>query len=214
MSDELIRPARRLDAARWRDPRLLAGVLVLITTTAIGARWATTANDTTQYWSVSEAVRAGDPVQRSDFVATEVRLPGETADRYLAVADELPAGLDDLVWSRDVSPGALLDRTDLRSAGDQPLRELPVGVATGAFPPDLARGDRVQVWVGPGPGEESEIPARLVLDDVRVQAAGAPESSLGGELTRTVVVEVEARDLEGDQVASLAAGYVTIVRVS
>ncbi|WP_050760885.1 hypothetical protein [Aeromicrobium marinum] len=207
------RPARRLQLRRWRDPRLLAGVLVLLTTTTVGARWVATSDDTVQYWMLADAVTAGDPVQRADLVATSVRWSDSTAEGYLAVDDDLPAALGSLRWTRDGRAGDLLDRAAVQVGGDRTTREVPLNVTVGAFPPGLARGQLVDVWVGPGPGDDSVEPAVLVLDGVRVLQAGEPSSSVGTELSRTVVVDAGDAGVDGGQVARLASGHVTVVGV-
>ncbi|MEH3034018.1 MAG: hypothetical protein PGN07_08245 [Aeromicrobium erythreum] len=86
--------------------------------------------------------------------------------------------------------------------------ELPLVVAPGAAPTDLVRGDRVDVWTGPGPGDDTGLPARRVLGGVPVVSVG--RGSGGG---RTVVVDVGRRPLAPAVVAAVGAGHVTLVRV-
>ena len=206
------RPARRLTVRTWRDPRLLTGVALVVGATALGARLAVAQDDADRYWSVRADVRAGEPVSADDLVAQRAGLTGAAAERYLLVDAELPADLDDLVWAHDVEAGALVEESAWDGAGEG-SGHLPLRIATGSLPSDLGRGDRVDVWVGPGPGDDPELPAEQVLSAVRVMDPGGDASALGTDLTRTVVVDLGEVDLTGTDVAALAARHVTIVRV-
>lgn len=209
--DTTTRPARRVVVRRWRDPRLLAGVVLVVGATALGARVVVEADDTIEYWAVSHDVRAGETVARDDLVATRVRLDGASADAYVRVDDELPGDLDALRWSDDLGAGSLVDR-DAWATGGESRGHLPVSVQTGFLPADLRIGDLVDVWVGPGPGETADLPAARFASGLRVLDAGETET-LGASVTRTVVLDLGSETLRGEQVAAIAAGHVTLVRV-
>lgn len=203
----------RLEHRPWRDPRLVLGVLLVLVSTVLGAAAVAAASSSTSYWAVRSDVRAGDPVKRTDLVRAEAHIP-EDADRDLVATDEtLPARLDELVWARDVGDGALVSREALVSRRGGSVTELPLTVTAGAAPTDLQRGDRVDVWVGPGPGDDAGQKAVRVLRDVRVVSSGA-SASVRGALSRTVLVDVSEAELSGSVVSTVAAGHVTVVRVS
>lgn len=207
------RRAERLRLRPWTDPRLLLGALLVLAATVLGARLVALGDDSVEYWSVSADVRAGTAVGADDLVATRVRLDGDSAGRYLRVDDELPAALADLQWGRDVAGGELLAIDALVRRGATDVRQLPLTVTEGAVPTDLAAGDDVEIWVGPGPGEDGGTPSQRVLADARVLSTGADAGSLGGALARTVLVEVPATSLTGDVVSIVGTGRVTVVRV-
>lgn len=209
--DATTRPARRVVVRRWRDPRLLAGVVLVVGATALGARVVVEADDTVQYWAVSDDVRSGDAVGRDDLVATSVRLEGASAQAYVRVDEELPGELDALRWTDDLDAGSLVNR-DAWAAGGESRGHLPVSVQTGFLPDDLGAGDLVDVWVGPGPGEPTELPAERFASGLRVLDAGQSET-LGASVTRTVVLDLGSETLRGEQVAAIASGHVTLVRV-
>jgi hypothetical protein len=98
-----------------------------------------------------------------------------------------------------------------RQAGE--VTQLPLTIASGAAPADLSRGDRVDVWVGPGPGDDAGQDAERVLRDVRVVSSGG-SGTVRGAPSRTVVVDVPDAELTGSVVSTVAAGHVTMVRVS
>src|SRR5689334_20554978 len=92
-------PVRRFDAAPWRDPRLIAGVLIVVASTALGGWVVAAADHTVTYWATRSGVRAGDPVQRADLVAVYAKVPSRTARGLLRTDQALPARLNDLRWA-------------------------------------------------------------------------------------------------------------------
>lgn len=203
----------RLEHRPWRDPRLVLGALLVLVSTLVGAAVVASAGSSTGYWAVRSDVRAGAPVQRSDLVMAEAHLPADAARHLLATDQALPARLDDLVWAQDVADGTLVTRTALADRGREDVTELPLTVLSGAAPTDLRRGDRVDVWVGPGPGDDTGQRSVRVLRDVRVVSSGGSVPIEGG-LSRTVLVDVPEDELSGSVVSTVAAGHVTMVRLS
>lgn len=205
------RTTNRLQYRTWTDPRLLLGIVLVLGAAVLGARTVAAADDRITYWSVAEDVAAGSALSTDQLAPTRASLEGPVADTVLRTDEELPAAVDDLRWSQDLPAGTLLSAEHLVLAQDVATTELPLSVGSGAAPPDLARGDVVDVWVGPAPGEPSAGAARLVLESVRVAAEGG---GVEGASTRTVVVELGEVDLDGDVVAAISAENVTLVRRS
>lgn len=205
--------ATRLEHHPWRDPRLILGVLLVLVSAVLGAAAIAAGTSHTGYWAVRAEVRAGDPVKRSDLVRTEAHLPDDAARHVIRTDEALPARLADLVWKRDVGNGALVTRSVLTTQEADGVTELPLTITAGAAPTDLRHGDRVDVWVGPGPGDDATLKATRVFRDVRVVSSGGP-SAVRGAPSRTVLVDVSDADLSGSVVSTVAAGHVTMVRVS
>jgi hypothetical protein len=206
--------AQRLRVRPWRDPRLLIGVLLVLGATVLGARIVAAQDDTTEYWAVRSSVVPGDRVTADSLRATRVRLSAGTAGNYLRVDEEFAAPLDDLVWAHGVAAGSLVDRNALVRRSTATHSQLPLSIAEGAAPDDLSRGDLVDVWVGPGPGDEPDAKALRVLESVRVVQSGDDSAALGGSPARTVLVDVDDSELHGSVVSTVAAGHVTLIRVS
>lgn len=177
----------------------------------LGARTVAAADDRVTYWAVAEDVGAGSTVSTDQLTPTRASLEGPVAEGVLRTDDELPAAVDDLRWAQDLPAGTLLSPQHLDRVHEVATTQLPLSVGAGAAPSDLARGDLVDVWVGPAPGETAGDPARLALESVRVVSEG---SGVDGASTRTVVVELGEVVLDGEVVAALGSGYVTVVRRS
>lgn len=206
------RPAR-LEHQPWRDLRLLLGVLLVLVSAVLGAAAVAAGSNSTGYWAVRSDVRAGDPVERTDLVAADARVPAGAARHLMRTDDPLPGRLKELVWSRDVGEGALVSRTAMANRRAGGVAELPLTVTSGAAPADLARGDRVDVWVGPGPGDDPGAKSVRVLGGVRVVSSGG-SAVVRGAPTRTVLVDVSDAEVNGPVVSTVAVGHVTMVRVS
>lgn len=198
----------------WREPRLILGVLLMLGATVLGARVAAAGDDSVEYWAVRSAVTPGDAVSKDMLEPTRVRLSGESAGNYVRADEEFEAPLDTLVWAHELSAGSLVDKTSLVARSGQSHGELPLSVAEGAAPGDLQRGDLVDVWVGPGPGDDPAGETVRVLEAVKVLQTGDDAAALGGSLAETVLVQVDESHLGTSVVGTVAAGHVTLVRVS
>lgn len=208
-----MRTARRIAVHPWRDPRLLLGIMLVLLSTVVGAKIFAAQDDTVAYWSIRASVAAGDAVERENLVATRVRLGAAASDNYLRVDDEFPARIGELSWAHDARAGALVDGYAFVVDGEQSAGELPLNVASGSYPRDLRRGDSVDVWVGPGPGQSTEDLSIQVLQGARVLSTGRDSSAIGGSLARTILVGVDAGKLANKTLSAISAGHVTLVRV-
>ena len=203
---------RRLEQRPWRDVRVVLGVVVVLASTVLGGVVMASQDRRSEYWALRDDVAAQDRVTRDDLVATSAHLDGSARRMALAVDDELPAALDDLVWRHDLRAGSLLRADDLGPRSRRPVVELPLSVALGSAPHDLSRGQVVDVWVGPAEGDTGGV-ARRLLADVPVVSVGRGGSVSGGA-ARTVVGDAGTRELDAAVVAGLGAGRVTLVRHS
>lgn len=188
--------------------------MLVLGATVLGARLVAASDDTVEYWSVRDEVAPGDRVERSDLRPTRIKLSGAAAQNYVRADEEFAAPLDDLRWAHGVSAGSLVVKNALVPAASVGRGELPLNVTQGAAPADLARGDTVDVWVGPGPGDPSTDRARQVLDAVRVVQAGGSGSADLGAAAQTILVDVDESRVDPTVVAAVASGHVTLVRVS
>lgn len=197
-------PARRATMSRWRQPRLLLGVALVLASAALGGWLFTSARDSTDYWIVREAVVAGSAVQAEQLAPVQGRVDAIAARALLAVEDGVPNG----VWVRDVPAGSLV-AADAVGAREEVGRQFPLAVASGAMPRDLAAGEVVDVWSGPGPESGSGLTAQRLLTAVPVLSVSRPDGTGG----RTVVVDTGAAGPTAEVVAAAGAGHLTVVRV-
>ncbi|ABW15179.1 SAF domain protein [Parafrankia sp. EAN1pec] len=166
-------PARRLGRRRWRDSRLLIGVLLVLVSVVAGARLFATA-DRTRQWVVAAAdLPAGHIVVDSDLTTATAHLDGAMSDRYYP--GDRRSELLGATLARPVSSGELLSGADFAGEGAAATRLVPVIVKAGRVP-DLSPGDHVDVFVyQPGaaaPPETGGDPAQPAQEGQAVAGAG------------------------------------------
>jgi hypothetical protein len=190
----------------WRDVRVIAGVLLVLSSAVLGGLLLAAADHTEGYWAVSRDVRAGDAVRREDFTAVRAQVPAPTGASLLRTDRALPGRLSELRWSTDARAGTLVTASALASR--RGVVELPFSVPTAGLPGDLRRGDRVDVWSVP-----DESPARRLLSGVRVVSRTSATGITGGPGV-TLVVDAGGRTIDSKLMSALSRGRITVVRVS
>lgn len=203
-------PGARLSRRRWRDPRLVVGALLVVSSVLAMAWVVAASDDTLVVWAVTDDLPAGSPVTAADVAAVHVQLP--EVGPYLLAADPVPA---EAVALRDFAAGELLTSVGIDEPGDQSgLRVVTLPVLRNQMPADLEVGDRVDVYVVVrGSAGEPDGPPRLVLGSASVADVDDDAGAFGGTSLETGV----ALSVPGDQVADVvnaqARGTVTLVDV-
>ena len=169
------------------------------------------ADDTTSVWSVGADHRAGTPVDPDEFRRVDVHLGDVGAGRYVPADEPIASGQ---VWARDVHEGELLGAEAVRPPGSREVGQLPLIAAPGALPGDLARGDRVAVWVSAPSSSGKSSDAELVLDDMRVLSVSRAPAAMGGSTGFRVLLALDQRrpGKLGSALGAISAGEVTLVR--
>lgn len=196
--------APRLGAASWLDKRLVLGVLLVLTSVLIGARVLARADQSQQVWSATHDLAEGTVVAEGDLTLARARL-FDTSARYLAGAK--PVGY---VVVRAVSGHELVPVGALSTPGQEvPRREVTVSVLSGHLPPDLSRGEQVDLYVTP---EDKARGPRLVLPSLTV-ASVVRDGGLGATgQDQPVVLAVSPAQVLA-VVQALAEGRIDLVRV-
>ncbi|MCX6397001.1 MAG: hypothetical protein NTV23_10985 [Propionibacteriales bacterium] len=205
--------ATRLRVAGWRDPRLLAGVLVVALSVVAGSVLLARADDATVVWGVRRAVLPGTPLAATDLESRRVSMDADDLDRYLRAATEDPVGR---IVQREVGAGELVPAAALAAAGETPGVRVPLAVGELDLPPTVRVGSVVDVWVvsdaDRAPGARA---AERAFAGVRVVALGGEQDSLGPQTSRAVVVDVpgtqQAAEL-GGLIGRTAGGRVILTQ--
>jgi hypothetical protein len=180
-------PPLRNRRARWKDGRLLLGVLLVVGSALVGAKVLSAADNTTAVWAAGRDLPAGTTLSSSDLTTVRVRFTsGEAAGQYVAADAELKG----LVVTRPISKGEFVPREAASSKAQTEQTELPLSVAAGRLPTDTATGDQVDIWVVPKEGQ-----ARLLWDEVRVVQIEGQKGVSGGSARRQVLVGLTTKDV-------------------
>lgn len=181
--------ASRLRRPRWRDPRLLIGLLLVLASVAGVVALLQSADRTDAYWAAKQDLAPGAPLTPDQFVPVEANLSGAEG-RYLSA--DAPAPVDRVLVSA-VRAGELVPAAGVVEA--DPHERQPVGLTLAEpLPAGVGVGDRVDVWValpldeGRGFRKPERLASRVELSElvedsgsfgtgasVRVQAMIGPE---------------------------------------
>lgn len=176
--------AARLRRPRWRDPRLLTGVVIVAVSVALGSWVVSSASRTVPAFVADGALTPGEPLTADGLRAVDVRL-GAGTGRYLPADEPLPA---DLVVLRVVDDGELVPLTALGADAD--VRSVAVPVASG-LSDRIRAGAVVDLWFVP---------------DAPIASDAATHRPAPSTLARNVVVE----QVDADEGGMIVDGTVTL----
>jgi hypothetical protein len=202
-------PATRGRRSRWADPRLWAGVLLVLASLVVGARVFAAADDTVAVWAMSHDAVAGSRISSRDVRRAQVHFDDAAqAQRYLSATAPLSAAAR---LTRDVGAGELLATSAVSAGRSGVRRQLPLGVAASGVPAGLSPGDRVDVWAVPSSDSPPRRPPANALHDVTVTAvSGAGLGGLGGD--RQILVSLPAGTDVGAVLATLDGSSVVLIK--
>lgn len=188
-------PAARHRTARWLGPQTILGILLVLTSVAVGGRVISAADHTVPVLVAADDISAGQPLTPEMVEVRNVALDGAN-DLY--VTGDVGAGY---VAVRAVQAGELLPRSAVVSVGEaasgaQALRYVTLSVLASEVPSDLAVGDTVDVWVIPAAEVEDRTALRLA-DGLTVSATDIGGGALGVDGSHaTVTLAVAAADVD------------------
>jgi Flp pilus assembly protein CpaB len=194
-------PTQRTRRARWRDGRLVLGVLLVAVTALVGSRLLATADDTTAVWVAKRAIPAGERLTGDDLTTVDVRFTGDESEQYVTTDNKL----DGRVALRQIGAGELVPQEATAAKRDADRLEVPLAVAAGRIPADLAPGDLVDVWVvvkedraKTGDKAADEPPGAVaVWRGVQVVSVDATKASAAGSSSqRQVLVGLDPKQTE------------------
>ncbi|MGH3098756.1 MAG: SAF domain-containing protein [Streptosporangiales bacterium] len=201
--------ATRVRGPRWRDPRLLVGVLLVLVSVVVGARLFASGDDTTRVWVAARDLDVGRVLAADDLERANVRLL-DTAARYVSGSSQ-PVGY---VLTRAVGAGELLPKAALVAPGKAAERRMvTVPVHRGHLPPNLRGGERVDVFGTPSPKGTHAAEPRLVVSGAVVSNVDQRGSGLGAGGSEVGVVLAVVPEAVPELIGAIHAGDVDLVRV-
>lgn len=204
----------RLRRPRWRDPRLLTGIVIVALSVALGSWVVSAASRTVPVFVADGALTPGTPLTADALRAVDVRL-GTGTGSYLAADEPLR---EDLVVLRVVDDGELVPLSALGAGAD--VRSVAVPVVSG-LSDRIRAGAVVDLWfvpdapVAPGPGGEQDRPEpRTLAQSVVVEQVDAEDGAIVVDGTVTLHVLVPTDSLPTVLGALSDAGTVAVVPVA
>ena len=184
-------PAVRLRRPSWRDPRLLAGLVMVAASVSLGSWAVSSAQASTAVYAARGAMTPGESISSADLTVALVRLDPAQASHYLAVANGPPEGL---VVLRTIAAGELVPRSAVGQAASLDVRPVPVTVAD-APSAGVVEGALVDLWATPrdANGDAAGLPALLAAGlEVAEVARPTGAFAVGGQTTIHVLVPERA----------------------
>ncbi len=175
-------PVMRLRRPRWRDPRLLVGIVLVLASVLLGALLVGRLSATTTVLVAASPIVPGDVIAEADLTEVELRL-GEQEELYVGTLSAVPEGA---VATTTIRSGELLPRSAVGQPADVPLRPVVIPVDR-TVAESVTPGAQVELWhtadesADGAPGQ-----ARLLVEEAVVRRIDEG-SSLG---MRSMAVEV------------------------
>lgn len=177
-------PARRFRKPSWRDPRLLIGLLLVLTSIAAVVLVISALNRTEPYYVAARDLAVGHRVAAEDVVAVDLRLQ-DAASHYISADRQLAP--DTLVTQR-IPRGELVPASALGTVDE--LDRSPVGIPLDTpVPAQATAGSHVDVWVAAQKpsGRGYEKPRKLI-PGAEIATIDTSTSALGSSSGTTVHV--------------------------
>lgn len=172
----------RLRRPRWRDPRLIVGIVLVLASVLMGAVLVSRLSETTTVLVARSAIVPGDAIEAADLTAVDLRL-GDQTGHYVGTLDAVPDGA---VATRAIEAGELVPMSALGQASDVPLRPVVIPVEA-AVAESVVPGATVELWhTSPAADDGTAAQAELLVPDAVVRRIDEG-SSLG---MRSMSVEV------------------------
>lgn len=179
----------RLRRPRWKDPRLIVGIVLVVASVLMGALLVSRLAETTPVLVARSPIVPGDVIGPDNLATVEMRL-GEQDGLYVGSLGAIPSGA---VATRTVQAGELIPLSAVGQAGDVPLRPIVIPVdATVAE--SVTPGATVELWhTSPEEDDGTSADAELLVSAGIVR--NVDEGSSLGMRSMAVEVLVPQEDL-------------------
>src|SRR5699024_8129056 len=155
----------RLRTPRWKDPRLIVGIVLVVASVLMGAVLVSRLSETTSVLVARSAIVPGEPITAEDLTTVELRL-GDQTDHYVGTLEAIPEGA---VALRTIRSGELVPMSAIGQAAEVPLRPVVIPVDA-AVAESVVPGATVELWhTAPAIEEGAEAQARLLVPDAVVR---------------------------------------------
>lgn len=131
----------RLRRPRWKDPRLIVGIVLVLASVLMGALLVSRLAETTPVLVARSAIVPGQPLAEEDLTVVELRL-GEQDGLYVGSLEAIPEGA---VATQAVRPGELLPAAAVGQSEDVSLRPVVIPVDT-SVAQSVQPGAEVELW--------------------------------------------------------------------
>lgn len=174
-------PMMRLRRPRWKDPRLIVGIVLVLASVLMGALLVSRLSATTPVLVARSAIVPGQVLDPAQLTTVELRL-GDQRGLYVDAVGAIPEGA---VATRTIQAGEMVPQSAVGQPEDISLRPVVIPVGT-AVAESVTPGASVELWHTLPASDDAEGSAALLVPDAIVRRID-DGSSLG---MRSQTVEV------------------------
>lgn len=186
MFPEASATAARLKRPSWKDPRLLAGILLVLVSVAGVVFLVGSADRTTDVFAARDGVAVGERLTPDKVFRAKVRL-GDTESQYITAESGLP---EDVVAVQRIGKDQLVPRASLGSVDE--LDRKPVALAVDeTLPAQAVAGARVDVWIAQPDARNGFSEPKILLTGAEIAEVTAGTTALGSSKKTVLMVLVE-----------------------
>lgn len=180
----------RLRKPRWKDPRLIVGIVLVVASVLMGAVLVSRLSETTSVLVARSAIVPGDAISAEDLETVELRL-GEQTDHYVGTPEAIPEGA---VALRTIRAGELVPLSAIGQSAEVPLRPVVIPVDA-AVAESVVPGAMVELWhTAPAAEEGADAQAGLLVPDAVVRRIDEGSSLGMQEMSVEVLVPSDSVD--------------------
>ncbi|UZX03908.1 hypothetical protein F8G81_15825 [Arthrobacter sp. CDRTa11] len=185
MSPENAVTGQRLKRPSWKDPRLLVGVLLVLSSVVGVISLVGSADRTTEVYAARDSISVGEKLTPENVVRAKVRL-GDSERHYITAESGLPEGVvavqrigkDQLVPKESLGEVDALDRKPVALTIEETL------------PAQAVAGTRVDVWVALPDARNGFSEPKLLLPGAEIAQVTAGSTALGSSRNTVLMVLV------------------------
>lgn len=178
----------RLRRPRWKDPRLIVGIVLVLASVLMGALLVSRLSETTAVLVARSAIAPGEEFDPADLDVVELRL-GDQDSLYLGTIEAIP---EDAVATSAILPGEMVPRSAVGQASDVTLRPVVIPVEE-TVAESVTPGAGVELWHTRPGDEDAAGTAELLVQEAVVRRID--EGSSLGMQSMSVEVLVPRDDL-------------------
>jgi hypothetical protein len=175
--------APRLRRPGWKDPRLLAGLLLVLLSVAGVVALVQSLDRSEGYWAASSDLVPGDVIESDQLTVVQARL-GDAADDYLPAGEPFPDGRSVVGTVRQ---GEMLP-AEAVAAVDPESRQAVSLTVSDPLPEGTDAGARVDVWIAEADGNQGFGTPELVAPSAELAQLSEASGSFGTTSEMTVQI--------------------------
>jgi hypothetical protein len=186
MVPDSLAAAARLKRPSWKDPRLLAGILLVLVSVAGVVLLVSSADRTTEVFAARDGIAVGEKLTQDNVVRAKVSL-GATENQYITAESGLP---EDAVAVQRIGKDQLVPRASLGSVDELDRKPVALSIEE-TLPEQVTAGARVDVWVAQPDARNGFSEPKLLLSGAEIAEISAGSTTLGSSKKIVLMVLVE-----------------------